>query len=187
MLLRYLKSLIYNSFAELRENRKKMKHIITLAILITFPFQIGKGNKSVLQTYDIKSSIVIRIQEKVCFVVQLLNGFTEKGIYSETLSIKKNKQEITRINLPSSEEIKNINVNIRKYRTGFILEAFYGGGNNLYNRRFYFKCAKSSLYLYKIVGKHIAPNSNKKIVEIKNIQPRIDIKDFKILSYLENT
>ena len=90
-----------------------MKHIITLAILITFPFQIGKGNKSVLQTYDIKSSIVIRIQEKVYFVVQLLNGFTEKGIYSETLSIKKNKQEITRINLPSSEEIKNINVNIR--------------------------------------------------------------------------
>ena len=103
------------------------------------------------------------------------------------LLISKNRKDIVSIVLPSSEEVKNFNANIKKYRTGFILETLYGGGENFYTRSFYFKCIKGNLFLYKIVGTHIIPNSDKKLVNTKNIRPQINVRNFNIQYYLENT
>lgn len=133
------------------------------------------------------SSIIVRTQEKEYFVVQLFRGFTKEGEFVKKLLISKNRKDIVSIVLPSSEEVKNFKANIKKYRTGFILETLYGGGENFYTRSFYFKCIKGNLFLYKIVGTHIIPNSDKKLVNTKNIRPRINVRNFNIQYYLENT
>ena len=156
-------------------------------ICITFPFQIGKGNASVLQTVDMESAITIRTRKKTYFVVRLFSGFTEDGLLGKSLLVENNKKAIANVNFPSSEDIKNFSVNIKKHKKGFILECLYGGGNNLYSHHFYFKCDKDSMYLYKIIGTHTTPNSDKIITEKKYMQPRIDVRDFNILNYLENT
>lgn len=161
--------------------------LILMIICITFPLQIGKGNASVSQTADVESAVTIRIHKKIYFVVQLFSGFTEDGLLGKSLLVENNKKAIANVNFPSSEDIKNFSVNIKKHKKGFILECLYGGGNNLYGRHFYFKCDKDSMYLYKIIGTHTTPNSDKIITEKKYMQPRIDVRDFNILNYLENT
>ena len=161
--------------------------LILMIICITFPLQIGKGNASVSQTVDVESAITIRTHKKTYFVVQLFSGFTEDGLLGKSLLVENNKKAIANVNFPSSKDIKNFSVNIKKHKKGFILECLYGGGNNLYSRHFYFKCDKDSMYLYKIIGTHTTPNSDKIITEKKHMQPRIDVRDFNILNYLENT
>lgn len=130
---------------------------------------------------------IIRTQLKTNFVVQLFSRFTEKEGYIKSLLVEKNKKAIANIDFPSSEDIKNFSVNIKKHKKGCMLECFYGGGNNLYSRRFYFRCAKDNLYLYKVVGTHTKPNSDKIVTEKTYIQPQIDIRNFNILNYIENT
>ena len=166
---------------------KKMKYVIILITLITFSTQKVKGNECISQICDVESSIIIRTQEKEYFVVQLFRGFTKEGEFVKKLLISKNRKDIVSIVLPSSEEVKNFDANIKKYRTGFILETLYGGGENFYTRSFYFKCIKGNLFLYKIVGTHIIPNSDKKLVNTKNIRPQINVRNFNIQYYLENT
>ncbi len=161
--------------------------IIILITLITFSTQKVKGNECISQICDVESSIIIRTQEKEYFVVQLFRGFTKEGEFVKKLLISKNRKDIVSIVLPSSEEVKNFDANIKKYRTGFILETLYGGGENFYTRSFYFKCIKGNLFLYKIVGTHIIPNSDKKLVNTKNIRPQINVRNFNIQYYLENT
>lgn len=155
--------------------------------LITFSTQKVKGNECISQICDVESSIIIRTQEKEYFVVQLFRGFTKEGEFVKKLLISKNRKDIVSIVLPSSEEVKNFKANIKKYRTGFILETLYGGGENFYTRSFYFRCIKGNLFLYKIVGTHIIPNSDKKLVNTKNIRPQINVRNFNIQYYLENT
>lgn len=169
------------------EDRKKMKYVIILITLITFSTQKVKGNECISQICDVESSIIIRTQEKEYFVVQLFRGFTKEGEFVKKLLISKNRKDIVSIVLPSSEEVKNFDANIKKYRTGFILETLYGGGENFYTRSFYFKCIKGNLFLYEIVGTHIIPNSDKKLVNTKNIRPQINVRNFNIQYYLENT
>lgn len=113
--------------------------------------------------------------------------FTEEGFYNKSLFVEKNKKTIAKIKFPSSEDIKNFSVKIKKHRKGVILECFYGGGNNLYSRHFYFKCDKDGMYLYKIIGTHTTPNSDKTMTDKKYIQPQIDISDFDIVNYIDNT
>ncbi len=137
-----------------------------------------KGNECISQICDVESSIIIRTQEKEYFVVQLFRGFTKEGEFVKKLLISKNRKDIVSIVLPSSEEVKNFDANIKKYRTGFILETLYGGGENFYTRSFYFKCIKGNLFL---------PNSDKKLVNTKNIRPQINVRNFNIQYYLENT
>lgn len=161
--------------------------LMLIIICVTFPFQIGKGNACVSQTVDKDSAIIIRTQANKHFVVRLLSGYTEEGFHIKTLLVENNNQTIADINFPSSENIKNFSVNIKKHKKGFILECFYGGGNNLYSRDFYFKCDKDSMYLYKIIGTHTTPDSDKTITERQYMQPRIDVRDFNILNYIENT
>lgn len=96
--------------------------------LITFSTQKVKGNECISQICDVESSIIIRTQEKEYFVVQLFRGFTKEGEFVKKLLISKNRKDIVNIVLPSSEEVKNFKANIKKYRTGFILETLYGGG-----------------------------------------------------------
>lgn len=158
---------------------------LILIMCITFPFQIGKGSTS--QIVDIESVITIRTQEKHIFVVQLFSRVTEEGFYIKSLLVEKNKKTIANIEFPSSEDIKNFSVNIKKHKKGCMLECFYGGGDNLYSRRFYFKCVKDNMYLYKVVGTHTIPNSDKNVTEKIYIQPQIDIRNFNILNYIENT
>ena len=43
------------------------------------------------------------------------------------------------------------------------------------------------MYLYKITGTHITPNSDKTMTDKKYIQPQIDISDFDIVNYIDNT
>ena len=88
---------------------------------------------------------------------------------------------------PSSEDRKNLSVQIRKHEGGFLLKCLYDGGDDIYSRSCYFKCANEDLCLYKVVGTHEMPNSNKIVTERKNIQPQISIGSFDILHYLENT
>lgn len=114
---------------------------------------------------DIESSITIRTHRKTYFCIQLFRKFTEDGFYRKSLLVKNNNKDIASIDLPSSEDIKNFSVNMKKHKKGFILECSYGGGNNLYSRHFYFKGDKDSMYLYKIIGMHSKPNSNKIITE----------------------
>lgn len=118
---------------------------------------------------DIESSITIRTHRKTYFCIQLFRKFTEDGFYRKSLLVKNNNKDIASIDLPSSEDIKNFSVNMKKHKKGFILECSYGGGNNLYSRHFYFKGDKDSMYLYKIIGMHSKPNSNKIITEKKYI------------------
>lgn len=160
---------------------------ILIIIFITYFFQIVKGNEYVPQIVDKESAIIIRTDKKTCFSVQLFSRFTEDGLYNKSLLVEKNKKTITKINFPSSENIKNFSVNIKKHKKGFVLECFYGGGDNLYSRHFYFKCDKDSMYLYKITGTHITPNSDKTMTDKKYIQPQIDISDFDIVNYIDNT
>ena len=94
---------------------------------------------------------------------------------------------MSNIVFPSSEDCKNLSVYIRKHKGGFLLKCLYGGGDDIYSRSCYFKCANEDLYLYEVVGTHEIPNSNKKVTERKNIQPQISIGSFDILRYLENT
>lgn len=102
--------------------------------------------------------------------------------------LKKNKKTIARIAFPSSEDVKNLSVNINNNNNNdCILECNYGGGENFYSRYFYFRCAKDGLYLYKIVGTHFIPDSDKKIIKKRYIHPQINIKRINFLYYLENT
>jgi hypothetical protein len=78
---------------------------------------MGKGNTNESQIQDIESSIIIRTQEKKYFVVQLLRGLTEEGFYTRFLIVKKNKKTIARIAFPSSEDVKNLSVNINNNNT----------------------------------------------------------------------
>lgn len=164
-----------------------MRCILIIIIFITYSFQIVKGNEYVPQIVDKESAIIIRTDKKTCFSVQLFSRFTEDGLYNKSLLVEKNKKTIAKINFPSSEDIKNFSVNIKKHKKGFILECFYGGGDNSYSRHFYFKCDKDSMYLYKIIGTHITPNSDKTMTDKKYIQPQIDISDFDIVNYIDNT
>ncbi len=164
-----------------------MRCILIIIIFITYFFQIVKGNEYVPQIVDKESAIIIRTDKKTCFSVQLFSRVTEDGLYNKSLLVEKNKKTITKINFPSSENIKNFSVNIKKHKKGFILECFYGGGDNLYSRHFYFNCDKDSMYLYKIIGTHITPNSDKTMTDKKYIQPQIDISDFDIINYIDNT
>ena len=149
---------------------------------------MGKGNTNESQIQDIESSIIISTQEKKYFVVQLLRGLTEEGFYTRFLIVKKKqKKTIARIAFPSSEDVKNLSVNINKNNNDCILECNYGGGDNFYSRYFYFRCAKGGLYLYKIVGTHFIPDSDKKIIKKRYIHPQINIKRINFLYYLENT
>lgn len=161
--------------------------LIIIVISITYSFQIVKGNEYVPQTVDKESAIIIRTDKKTYFSVQLFSRFTEDGLYNKSLLVEKNKKTIANIKFPSSEDIKNLSVKIKKHKKGFILECFYGGGNNLYSRHFYFKCDKDSMYLYKITGTHTTPNSDKTMTEKKHIKPQIDISDFDIVNYIDNT
>lgn len=136
---------------------------------------------------DIESSITIRTHRKTYFCIQLFRKFTEDGFYRKSLLVKNNNKDIASIDLPSSEDIKNFSVNMKKHKKGFILECSYGGGNNLYSRHFYFKGDKDSMYLYKIIGMHSKPNSNKIITENIYIRPQIDIRNFNIVNYIDNT
>ena len=160
--------------------------LISFLLCITFS-QMGKGNTNESQIQDIESSIIISTQGKKYFVVQLLRGLTEDGFYTRFLIVKKNKKTIARIAFPSSEDVKNLSVNINKNNNNCILECNYGGGENFYSRYFYFRCAKGGLYLYKIVGTHFIPDSDKKIIKKRYIHPQINIKRINFLYYLENT
>lgn len=161
--------------------------LIIIIIFITYSFQVVKGNEYVPQIVDKESAIIIRTDKKTCFSVQLFSRVPEDGLYNKSLLVEKNKKTIAKINFPSSENIKNFSVNIKKHKKGFILECFYGGGDNLYSRHFYLKCDKDSMYLYKIIGTHITPNSDKTMTDKKYIQPPIDISDFDIVNYIDNT
>lgn len=136
---------------------------------------------------DIESSITIRTHRKTYFCIQLFRKFTEDGFYRKSLLVKNNNKDIASIDLPSSKDIKNFSVNMKKHKKGFILECSYGGGNNLYSRHFYFKGDKDSMYLYKIIGMHSKPNSDKIITEKIYIRPQIDIRNFNIVNYIDNT
>ncbi len=164
-----------------------MKQIIILITFIIFPFQIGKANSLISLKNDIDTSIVIQTQRQKCIIVQLINKFTDTEGLTKILLIKKDKKKLISKTLPSADDIKNLNININKYRTGFILKAQYGGGDNFYNRDFYFKWIKGSFFLYKIVGTHAKPNFTKNIITVKNILPFINIRDFNIQCFLENT
>ena len=163
-----------------------MKQIIILITVIIFSFQIGEANSFISLKNDIDTSIVIQTQRQKCVIVQLINKFTDTEGLTKILLIKKDKKLISKT-LPSADDIKNLNININKYRIGFILKAQYGGGDNIYNRNFYFKWTKGSFFLYKIVGTHVKPNFAKSITTIKNILPFINIRDFNIQCFLENT
>lgn len=160
---------------------------LLLIILITLPFQIKKCNTILPQTDDVESSITIRTQAKAYFLVQLYRGFAEDGTYTKFLHVKKDGKTVANIVFPSSEDCKNLSVYIRKHKGGFLLKCLYGGGDDIYSRSCYFKCANEDLYLYEVVGTHEIPNSNKKVTKRKNIQPQISIGSFDILCYLENT
>lgn len=136
---------------------------------------------------DIESAITIRTHRKTYFCIQLFRKFTEDGFYRKSLLVKNNNKDIASIDLPSSEDIKNFSVNMKKHKKGFILECSYEGGNNLYSRHFYFKGDKDSMYLYKIIGMHSKPNSDKIITENIYIRPQIDIRNFNIVNYIDNT
>ena len=164
-----------------------MKQIIILIIFIIFPFQIGKANSLISLKNDIDTSIVIQTQRQKCIIVQLINKFTDTEGLTKILLIKKDKKKLISKTLPSADDIKNLNININKYRTGFILKAQYGGGDNFYNRDFYFKWIKGAFFLYRIVGTHVKPNLTKSIITVKNILPFINIRDFNIQCFLENT
>ena len=125
-----------------------MKQIIILITFIIFPFQIGKANSLISLKSDIDTSIVIQTQRQKCIIVQLINKFTDTEGLTKILLIKKDKKKLISKTLPSADDIKNLNININKYRTGFILKAQYGGGDNFYNRDFYFKWIKSGFFLY---------------------------------------
>ena len=164
-----------------------MNQIITLITFVIFSFQIGKANSFMSLKSDIDTSIVIQIQRQKCIIVQLINKFTETEGLTKILLIKKDKKNLTSKTLPSADDIKNLNINVNKYRTGFILKAQYGGGDNFYNRDFYFKWTKGGFFLYKIVGTHVKPNFTKSIITVQNILPFINIRDFNIQYFLENT
>lgn len=163
-----------------------MKQIIILITFIIFSFQIGGANSFISFKNDIDTSIVIQTQRQKCIIVQLIHKFTDTEGLTKILLIKKDKKLISKT-LPSADDIKNLNININKYRIGFILKAQYGGGDNIYNRNFYFKWTKGSFFLYKIVGTHVKPNFAKSIITIKNILPFTNIRDFNIKYFLENT
>lgn len=164
-----------------------MNQIITLITFVIFSFQTGKANSFMSLKSDIDTSIVIQTQRQKCIIVQLINKFTETEGLTKILLIKKDKKNLISKTLPSADDIKNLNINVNKYRTGFILKAQYGGGDNFYNRDFYFKWTKGGFFLYKIVGTHVKPNFTKSIITVQNILPFINIRDFNIQYFLENT
>ncbi len=161
--------------------------LIIITVFITYSFQIVKGNESVPQIVDNEPVIIIRTDKNTYFSVQLFSCFSEGGFYTKYLLVKNNGETVANINFPSSEDIKNLSVNIKRHKKGFILKCYYGGGINLYSRYFYFKSDKDSMYLYKIIGTHTTPNSDKIITEKKYLQPQIDISNFDIINYIDNT
>lgn len=204
----YIKRIIPNGYSVRRNGIKSCEKAIRLkgdsvyTITANGIAAIGSSIKvwtnhqgEVIKTYqmptllngDIDTTVFIRAHEETYFLVQLLNEFIEDGGHIKSLHVEKNEKTIANIKFPSSEEVKNFSVNIKERRNGFRLECFYGGGNNLYNRRLYFKCANDNLYLDKIVATRTMPNSNRIIKEETDIQPRIDIRNLDILNYIENT
>lgn len=163
------------------------KNIINLVISIVFSIQIGNGITYASQISDIESAIVVCAQAKTFFTVQLYRTLTKEGAYVRSIFVKKNDEAVANIILPSSEEVKNLSVKVKKYKKGCVFECFYGGGDNFYSRCFYFKCANGKLVLYQVVGTHSVVDSDKIVTEKKNIRPHINIKNFNILNYLENS
>ena len=124
---------------------------------------------------------------KNIFHGSIISGSYERRSLCQIHFVKKNDEAVANIILPSSEEVKNLSVKVKKYKKGCIFECFYGGGDNFYSRCFYFKCANGKLVLYQVVGTHSVVDSDKIITEKKDIRPHINIKDFNILNYLENS
>ena len=65
---------------------------------------------------DIESAITIRTHRKTYFCIQLFRKFTEDGFYRKYLLAKNNNKDIASIDLPSSEDIKNFSVNMKKQK-----------------------------------------------------------------------
>lgn len=163
-----------------------VRYVLIFIICIAFFCQSAEGNSCVPQSEAAESAVMIRPHKDVYFSVQLFKRFTEEGC-SETICVARNGKPFANINLPSSEDVKNLKAKIRKYRKGCVLECLYGGGDNLYSRHFYFKSIGDNLYLYKVKSAHIVPNARKSATGEVYVQPLVDIGRFSIMHYLENT
>ena len=134
------------------------------------------------------SAIMRTPSNSYCFI-QLFRELSDEGDYVKFLLVTKNGQPIKRIELPSSEDVKNFSINIKQHDNKWcVIECHYGGGDNMYSRSFYFKCKDDDLYLYecKAIGMHLVGDLYKESSEKLKVQP-ISIMDFDILPYLDNT
>lgn len=163
-----------------------MKYILTFLICFIFSCYIGESKTDMPQSKYVESTIKICTKENLFFSIQLLNFFSEEGNY-KLLCVKRDGRHIANVKLPSSEDVKNLKTNIRKYRNDCILECLYGGGDNLYSRHFYFRCKNDNLYLYKVESMHTIPNAKTDATEETYIRPLVNIRNFDILNYLDNT
>ena len=97
-----------------------MKQIIILITFIIFPFQIGKANSLISLKNDIDTSIVIQTQRQKCIIVQLINKFTDTEGLTKILLIKKDKKKLISKTLPSTGDIKNLNININTGQASYL-------------------------------------------------------------------
>lgn len=97
-----------------------MKQIIILIIFIIFSFQIGKANSFISLKNDIDTSIVIQTQRQKCIIVQLINKFTDTEGLTKILLIKKDKKKLISKTLPSTGDIKNLNININTGQASYL-------------------------------------------------------------------
>lgn len=87
-------------------------------------FSDGERQCVYFKTVDKDSAIIIRTQANTHFVVRLLSGYTEEGFHIKTLIVENNNQTIAAMNFPSSENIKNFSVNIKKHKKDLYLNVF---------------------------------------------------------------
>ncbi len=101
------------------------------------------------------------------------------------------RANVITIDLPSSDnEIKNFSVDsFKETKTGFSITCSYGGGKDYYSREFFFEIDTSNdaVSFYKLKGSYSNYAIHEKQKGEKLIEPKINLSDFKLFSYLENS
>lgn len=125
------------------------------------------------------------------FTVLKLCDLDSKGYWidsSKRIELVKGNQKVASFSLPIPDiGIKNFSVDeIQQTKTGFIIVATWGGGNDLYGREFHFIYKNKQFYFYMLMLKHYSANLGQEIRSTKKIAPLLPVDKFNFFKYLKN-
>lgn len=110
----------------------------------------------------------------------------DKG--QEQIQLLENNIKTSTIWLPvADEEVKNFSFSkMEETQKGFKILVDWGGGNDFYQRTFFFSFKAGKFYLDNLVISNFTQEPEKKKTKRKSIRPPIEISQLNILDYINN-